>query len=150
MISSSPLSNHARVHASQPQAPSHAAGHSRVQAQNLYVTSGPWFGTVPYNPAQLTVRRVGAVTWNVTSVLTGILSYSVDGVAVTKYATRQTLVNEDYNGHFAGGIHETDTGCANPSFNGTIETVGILNISQNGSAITMTSLPSTGGSCAYA
>jgi hypothetical protein len=105
---------------------------------------------VPYNPAQLTVRKVGTMTWNVTSVVTGTLSYSVDGVAVTKHATRQTLVNENYNGHFAGGIHETDTGCANPGVNGTIETVGILNIVQNGNAITMTALPSTGGSCAYA
>ena len=79
-----------------------------------------------------------------------MLSYAVDGVPVTKNAIRQTLVNEDYSGHFAGGFHETDTACANSALNGTTESIGVLNIVQSGAAITVTSLPSTGGSCAYA
>ena len=123
---------------------------SLVWSGDLYATSGPWFGTAQYNPALFATRNVGRMTWTPDSVFTGVLSYTVDGVPVTKNVTRQTLVAEDYSGHFAGGLHETDTGCANPSFNGTTETIGILNIVQNGSAITMTSLPSTGGSCAYA
>jgi len=117
---------------------------------DLYVTSGSWFGTVPYNAAQFTTRIVGRMTWTPTSVNTGMLSYAVDGVPVTKNAIRQTLVNEDYSGHFAGGFHETDTACANSALNGTTESIGVLNIVQSGAAITVTSLPSTGGSCAYA
>jgi hypothetical protein len=115
---------------------------------DLYTTTGPWFGTVPYNPATVTVRKVGTVTWTGTSIATGVLSYTVDGVVVSKNAIRQTLVAENYSGHFGGGIHETDTGCANPAFNGTVENIGVLNVVQNGTAVTMTAV-SPNGSCAY-
>jgi len=74
----------------------------------------------------------------------------VDGVAVTKHATRQTLVSENYGGHFAVGTHETDTGCANPLLNGTFENAGVVNTSQNGAAFTMTTFPANGGAtCAF-
>jgi hypothetical protein len=122
---------------------------SFIWSGDLYTTTGPWFGAVPYNPLLFTFRKVGTMTWTPATVTTGTLSYTVDGVSVIKSVTRQTLVNENYSGHFGGGIHETDTGCANPAYNGTIEDIGVLNIVQNGMAITMTSLPITGGSCAY-
>jgi hypothetical protein len=116
---------------------------------DLYATTGPWFGAVPYDPATFTVRKAGTMTWTVTSVTTGTLSYTIDGVAVTKNATRQTLVNENYNGHFGGGIHETNTGCANPAFNVTSENIGVFNIVQNGAAFTMTAA-SSANTCSYA
>ncbi|HUH91606.1 MAG TPA: hypothetical protein VL742_00480 [Casimicrobiaceae bacterium] len=78
----------------------------------------------------------------------GLLSYTVDGVAVSKSAIRQTLVNENYSGHFGGGFHETDTNCTNPFFNGTTENIGVLNVSQNSSAIVMAAV-SNSGSCSY-
>src|SRR5215472_10974412 len=105
---------------------------------DLYATTGPWFGTVPYNPASVTVRKVGTMRWTASSGVTGILSYTIDGVAVSKNLIRQTLVSENYGGHFAGGIHQTNAGCANPDFNGTFEQIGVLNVVQNGSALTMT------------
>jgi hypothetical protein len=116
---------------------------------DLATTTGPWFGTAPFNPANVTVRKVGTMTWKATSVTTGTLSYTVDGVAVSKDATRQTLVAENYSGHFGGGIHETDTGCANPAFNTTSENIGALNITQNGAAITMIAA-SNANTCSYA
>jgi hypothetical protein len=118
---------------------------------DLYATTGPWFGATPYNPAVFTFRKVGTMTFtgSTSSVYQGTLSYTVDGVAVAKNVTRQTLVNENYGGHYGGGIHEVDTDCANPGFNGTREKIGVLNIVQSGAAVTMTSLPATGGSCAY-
>ena len=122
---------------------------SFIWSGDLYTTTGPWFGTVPFNPALVTSRKVGTMTWTPNSIITGNLSYTVDGVAVSKNVIRQTLINENYSGHFGGGIHETDTSCASPANNGTRENIGILNIVQSGSAITMTSLPANGGSCAY-
>jgi len=121
---------------------------SLVWSGDLFTTTGPWFGTIPYNPALFTFRKVGTMTWAPATVTTGTLTYTVDGVPVTKNVTRQTLVNENYSGHFGGGIHEIDT-CANPAFNGTTDEIGVLDIVQQGTAITMTSLPATGGSCAY-
>jgi len=117
---------------------------------DLYATTGPWFGTVPYNPASVTVRKVGTMRWTASSGVTGILSYTIDGVAVSKNLIRQTLVSENYGGHFAGGIHQTNAGCANPDFNGTFEQIGVLNVVQNGSALTMTFFqPEEGGSCLF-
>jgi hypothetical protein len=122
---------------------------SLVWSGDLYTTTGPWFGTVPYNPALFTGRKVGTMMWTPATVTTGTLSYTVDGVAVTKSVIRQTLVNENYNGHFGGGIHEVVTSCANPAFDGTFEKIGILNIVQNGTAITLTAVPASGPSCTY-
>jgi hypothetical protein len=90
------------------------------------------------------------MAWTATSVTTGSLTYSVDGAPVSKNLTRQFLANEDYSGHYAGGLHEVITGCANPGLNGTIENVGILNITQSGSTVTLASFPTGGGSCSYA
>jgi hypothetical protein len=116
---------------------------------NLLLTNGPWFGTVPFNTNAVTFRSVGTMTWTASSVITGTLTYSVDGVPVAKNLVRQLLVLDDYSGHYAGGIHQTSTGCFNPAFNGTRESIGTVNVTQNGAAITLQSFPSTGGSCSY-
>jgi uncharacterized membrane protein YgdD (TMEM256/DUF423 family) len=84
---------------------------------DLYVTSGPWFGTAPFDPATVTLRKVGTLTWNGTSGTSGILAYSVDGVAVTKSVVRQTLVVDNFSGTYVGAIHFTTTGCTDPSNN---------------------------------
>ena len=56
----------------------------------MYLTTGPSFGAQPYNPALFGGRVVGTMTWTATAVETGTLSYTVDGVAVTKNVMRQT------------------------------------------------------------
>lgn len=116
---------------------------------DLYLTHGPWFGTMPFDQNAVTYRKVGTMTWTATSVDDGQLKYDVDGVFVVKNATRQFVVFDDFSGHFAGGIHQTISGCTNPSFNGTVEELGILNIAQNGQSVAMTSTPTTGPSCSY-
>ena len=119
----------------------------------LYATTGSYFGAVPYNPGALTIGQVGTMTWTPASVTTGALSYTVNGVAVTKNLTRQTLVNESYigqTGRFAGGLHQDVTGCANPAFDGTSEVAGILAVSQTGTTVTISSSPTTSGvDCTY-
>jgi hypothetical protein len=67
-----------------------------------------------------------------------------NGVQVTKNLTRQTLVNEYYAGHFAGALHQDTANVASPAFNGTREQAGVLNVVQSATAVTITTLPSTG------
>jgi hypothetical protein len=117
---------------------------------DLYTATGSPFDAVPYNSALFTPHKVGTMAWTATSVTTGSLTYSVDGVPFSKNLTRQFLAFEDYSGHYGGGIHEVVTGCANPGLNGTIENVGILNITQSGSTVTLAVFPTGGGSCSYA
>jgi hypothetical protein len=71
-------------------------------AGDLYETRGPFFGAVPYNPAQVQVGKVGAISFTSPSVATGVLTYSVYGLTVTKNVQRQTLVLDNYNGTFLG------------------------------------------------
>ena len=116
---------------------------------DLYASTGPWFGTDPFNPANVTRTKVGTMTWTAPFVKGGTLSYTVNGVMVTKNMIRFTFANQDYSGHFGGGLHSDVTGCANPAFNGTVENIGVLNVSQNGQAITLQAFPASGGSCSY-
>jgi hypothetical protein len=116
---------------------------------DLIATTGPWFGTVPFNSGIVTIAKVGTMTWTAQTVSSGMLTYDVGGISVSKNLIRQVLALDDFSGHYAGGIHEVDVGCTDSAFNGTIESVGIVNITQNGSAITMQTFPANGGSCLY-
>ena len=117
---------------------------------DLYVTSGPWLGTVPFNPNAVGRRKVGSMTWHATSTRHGALDYGVDGVAVVKNLTRQFIVNENYAGHYGGGVHTETTGCLNPAFNRITENLGILDIAQNGQTVALQTFPSTTDSCTFA
>lgn len=66
---------------------------------NLYATTGSWFGT-PYNPAAWIVRSAGTASFTPADAATGALSYTVDGVPVTKSIRRQTLKNNDLSGSY--------------------------------------------------
>src|ERR1700720_1921715 len=58
-----------------------------VWTGDLLRTQGPWFGTVPFDPNAVTFRKVGTMTWKTSSTSTGVLTYSVDGVPVSKNLT---------------------------------------------------------------
>ena len=117
---------------------------------DLYQTRGPWFGTVPFNWASVTYRRVGTAKWTATSVTSGQLEYDVDGVSVVKSPSRVFVANDDFSGRFAGAIHQTTTGCLNASLNGTREDVATINITQNGQGVSVGVFPqSSTGSCTY-
>jgi hypothetical protein len=68
----------------------------------LIATTGPWFGTVPFNPTLVGLRTVGKMTWKAQSVGSGTLSYGIDGVTVSKTLYRQTLRYDDRAGTFYG------------------------------------------------
>lgn len=118
----------------------------------LYVTNGPWFGTIPFNSSAVGHRQVGTMTWTADMVETGTLTYSVDGINVVKNVTRETLVLDDFSGHYAGGSHSEVTGCSNPALNVTSEAAALVYATQTQStqAITIQTIsPATGVSCSY-
>ena len=106
---------------------------------DLYTAQkGSWFGAVPYNPVTLTLVKVGTMTWQKQSGQGGNLTYSVNGVAVSKTGlVRQTTRNDDYTGTYAGGLHAVASGCTNPANNGVSNGGEALTIAQNGAAITL-------------
>lgn len=74
------------------------SGHD-VFAGDLHESTGPWFGTT-FNPALVTTRKVGALTFDATSFGSATLSYTIDGAAVVKSVARQTWAREDLSGHY--------------------------------------------------
>ncbi len=114
----------------------------------LYATTGTYFGN-PWNPAAFTILPVGTMTWQALFVPNGLLTWDVNGVPGTLTTlTRQTLVLDDYSGHYAGYVHREFNGC--PANNGVSEVERITDITQNGTAISiLETFPATGGSCTF-
>jgi hypothetical protein len=123
---------------------------SLVWSGDLYATTGPWFGTTPFDPTAVTIRKVGTMTWTSKTVNTGALSYDVDGVNVSKDVVREAIALDDFSGHYAGATHRALTGCTNPSLNAVTETLGVMFVNQTGNALEVTNYALDGGSCTYA
>ena len=79
----------------------------------LYATTGPWFGTVPFSSAQVTVTPVGKMTFTPLRINQATLTYDVSGVQVVKTIQRQTLVTLNFNGTYAATLAQqgSGTGC---------------------------------------
>jgi len=103
---------------------------------DLYATTGPYFGTVPFNPATVVKTNVGTMTWTAQTIGTGTLSYVVSGVSVTKNVVRQTLVVDDYHGTYPGAFHITTTQCTDVANNGSVDIpAATMVVTQSGQSV---------------
>jgi len=117
---------------------------------DLYVASGPYFGAY-FDPTSVLVRKVGTVTF-VASTQTqdsGQLTYSVDGVQVTKTIQRQPLTLDNYNGIYLGILTGTVTGCTNPANNGAYTGPVAIRISQTGTSMSIDLADASGTECTW-
>lgn len=80
-----------------------AAATGRRFTGALYVTSGPWFGAF-FNPAGVGVRQVGSITFQANTPVSGTMTYSVDGVLVSKPVQRQTWKHINLGGTYYGAL----------------------------------------------
>jgi len=94
----------------------------------LYQTTGPYFGG-PFNPASVTNREVGTVSFVSPMQEQGRLTYVVDGVTVAKDVKRQTFRSNNLSGVYLGGWVGTYSGCS--SSNGYNEAIDTITVSQN-------------------
>ncbi|HEX4858413.1 MAG TPA: hypothetical protein VFV17_05300 [Usitatibacteraceae bacterium] len=90
----------------------------------LYTTTGPYYGLGAFNPNAVTVSNppVGSATFTFSNARAASLSYTVNGVTVSKQITRQPLENINLSGTFYGGIFRGAT-CANSGVSNSIFTV---------------------------
>jgi hypothetical protein len=75
------------------------------------------------------------------------LSYSVDGVAVTKSIQRQLWAYEDFTGSYYGGLVYDQTACASPIDNGHVEELGAFQINHPADNTFSLALQSNFGNC---
>ena len=90
------------------------------QTQGTFYGS-PWGGT----PAS---TQVGTATFSFTSPTSGTLTYSVNGVNVSKPLVRQTWRGNTLTGNYLGGLTANTTGCRNGIANGQALIAGDLTI----------------------
>jgi hypothetical protein len=115
----------------------------------LYQTTGPYFETVPFNPALVTVTPVGTMTWASQGINTGTLSYVVNGAQIVKNVVRQTLVLDYFGGNYIGGVHNNVTGCTDSALNGTFDVPGSIDFVQQGTAVDIEVVFLGGLNCTY-
>lgn len=112
---------------------------SLVWSGDLYTTTGPWFGTVPFDPNNVAARKVGTMIWSSPFVTSGTLTYTVDGVTVVKNLVRSLIKYDDFNGTYLGAFHGSASNCANPANNvSNVESYGTITVVQNGLSATVT------------
>jgi hypothetical protein len=92
----------------------------------LYSTIGTFYGSPWGGPTMNT--QVGAVAFAFTSPTNGAVSYTVNGVSVTKSIVRQTWAGNFLSGNYIGGLTANGTNCRNNVPNGPILINGELTI----------------------
>lgn len=117
-----------------------------VWTGDLLLVHGVWFGAANFNQAPKTYRKVGTMTWTATTVTDGTLRYDVDGVPVTKLATRQLLRYDDFSGTYNGAIYASYTGCFAPSGNLSANAFQVAYVTQTGQNVTVSLVNPTNGS----
>lgn len=112
----------------------------------VYVTAGPYYGGT-FDPGLVTARQAGTMTWQLTAVATGTLTYSIDGVTVMKNVVRQNLVPENYRGTYTTAFNLVGTTCLNPAFNGGFTDGAAVTIAHGSTSATMTWRYTSGTFC---
>jgi hypothetical protein len=103
----------------------------------LYETSGPHFGAAVFDPAKVIVRAVGAMAFAPATSDMATLSYSIDGLSVTKTVTRQTLRFENLSGAYPVATQRTTTHCPDSAANGERTALEMATVTHAGAAITI-------------
>ena len=112
----------------------------------LYQTSGPFYGSPTFPPGNVVVTPVGTATFTATSATAGTLTYSVNGVNVTKNVVRQTWRTENIAGVYQGATIGTYSNCS--AGNGPYDSVASFTITQQAQSITLAEF-GNGYTCSY-
>ena len=124
---------------------------SRTYSGALYTTTGGWFGGA-FNPLGVGVRQVGTLTFVANSPYTATLSYSVDGVNVSKSVQRQTYKHLNLSGTYYGAMDYlnvsscTITGTAADPFFSSQSISATVNTAGSGGGISITFIDTSGTS----
>jgi hypothetical protein len=99
----------------------------------LYQTTGPYFGAGSF-PGLTSLVSVGTLTFTASGPNAATLTYSVNGVTVTKAITRNTFRTENIAGTYIGGSMGTWSNCGNTR-NGYVEAAANYTVSHDGTSV---------------
>jgi hypothetical protein len=112
------------------------------------VTKGPWFGG-PFDSSKVTYRKVGTMNYVQQDTSGGTVSFTVDGVVVTKQIARVTLKSDNHAGIYQGTYKIVASGCTNSSDSGTFYINAVFTVTQGTNALTVVTSEPDGNSCSY-
>lgn len=113
----------------------------------LYRATGPHFGASSFPAEDVSIVPVGSVTFRAAQATVATVTYTVDGVSVTKAVERQSWRTQDFSGSYVGALIGQDSGC--PTGNGPAERASSFTITQRGFEMTMQQQAPDGYSCTY-
>jgi hypothetical protein len=115
----------------------------------LTQSSGPWFGG-PYDERTVTARTVGTATFLVNSPNVATLTYTVDGVTVSKTITRYTFKVNNMSAIYRGVMAGAQFNCTVSASNGPLDTyLTSVNVNHTGSTFGMQTVDTNGVNCLY-
>ena len=115
----------------------------------LTQSSGPWFGG-PYDERTVTSRTVGTVSFIVSTANAATLSYTVDGVTVTRTITRYTFKVNNLSASYRGVMAGSQFNCVSPASNGPLDTfLSSVNVHHTGAMFAMQTVDTGGVTCTY-
>lgn len=91
--------------------------HQITYAGDIFEATGVWFGASPYSMSA--ARKVGTMTVVAPTMTAATLTYSIDGVTVSKSIQRYTFRYEEFESQYAGTQQLTLSKCNNPADDGT-------------------------------
>jgi len=74
----------------------------------LYESTGPYFGAATFDPAMVTRRQVGTMSFQLQNAGQAVVSYSVDGASVMKNLVRFFFRKNDLSGGYLGHMVATN------------------------------------------
>lgn len=109
---------------------SNLSGSQSSFSGTLYQTTGPafsapWTGGPP-------PTAVGSMSISFSGTNAGTLTYTVNGVTVSKAIERQTWRPNNVAGNYIGGMTATASNCSNPADNGFALITGLLTVQHGG------------------
>jgi hypothetical protein len=120
-------------------------GNSLIYSGPLYQFGGSPFSTI-WNPNARSNRQVGTLTLTFSAIDAATITYSVDGVNVTKPLARFAFKENSIVGSYIGATIGTYSGCAQ---NGYVEEPAVFSVTQSGNIVTIHSQPTVGGTCTF-
>jgi hypothetical protein len=113
------------------------AGAPGTFSGQLYVSTGPYHGGA-FNPAAVNTRQAGSMQLHFPTIASGTVTYTIDGVTVTKQIQRMTFVNEQFSGSYVSAVNITQFSCFNPLANGSFSGAFTVSVVHTSTQMAMT------------
>lgn len=113
----------------------------------LYSATGPFYGAPTFDESQVSATQVGQVTFTAGQISSGVLTYNVGNLSVTKNIQRQTWRYENVTGVYVGASLGSFVGCGGRD--GYFESSAFITVSHDGGSAITVREEGNGYSCNY-